>query len=44
MSRNLIPEEDDDLVDETEGLGTSGKKGKGGDNEEDGYSDDFEWL
>ena len=42
MSKNLIPEEDDDLVDETEGLGTSGKKGK--DNEEDGYSDDFEWF
>ena len=46
MSKNLIPEDDEELVDETEGLGTSSKKGKGGDNDDDNddedYSDDFD--
>ena len=48
MSKNLIVEDDDELVDETDGLGSSSKKlggaAKNGaqDEDNDDYSDDFD--
>ena len=44
MSKNLIMEEDDDLVDEADNLEKSGKKSSAKGGEDDDYSDDFDWL
>jgi len=41
MTKNLIMEDDEELIDETDVMGTGGKKRNLGD-EESAYSDDFE--
>ena len=44
MNKNLIIEDDEELIDETDGLGTSSKKGEKVKEEEDSaYSDDFDF-